>query len=321
MPASLMPMIKAQYFGTTGSYLGLPLAGGFIYTCIPGGTINQLQASYTDSTGATLNANPVTLDSNGMANIWLVGFYKIFVYDANLVFQYSVDNVSSATVNQAGQSWANLSVTLTANSNSIPVTANKVILENASNSSFLVSNFAATILANTTGLNGVDSGSLAANSWYHIWAVCSSNGANGGLLSANNISPTVLPANYTYYSYLGALWSNATANLSSMSQVNNRVCCTSQIILSTGSNTGLTAFTFANIVPTTAKKVYGTVTSAANVNLSIYTTTANLGYQFFQILAAGVTTMNFESPIITAQTLYYLVSANSANAYCSGWEY
>ena len=114
MSASLIPMIKSQYFGTAGTYLGLPLAGGFIYTCIPGGTINQLQASYTDSTAATMNANPVTLDSNGMANIWLVGFYKIFVYDANLVFQYSVDNVSSSTAPQSGQSWANLSITLTA---------------------------------------------------------------------------------------------------------------------------------------------------------------------------------------------------------------
>ena len=321
MSASLIPMIKSQYFGTTGTYLGLPLAGGFIYTCIPGGTINQLQASYTDSTAATMNANPVTLDSNGMANIWLVGFYKIFVYDANLVFQYSVDNVSSSTAPQSGQSWANLSITLTANSNSIPVTANKVILENASNTSFLVSNFSATILANTTGLNGVDSGSLAANGWYHIWAVASSNGANGGLLSANAISPTAMPANYTFYAYLGALWSNATSNLSAMAQVNNRVCCSSQIILNAGANTGLTAFTFANMVPTTAKKIYGTVVSASNVNLSIYTTSANIGYQFFQILAAGVTTMNLESPIITPQTLYYLVNANSANISVSGWEY
>ena len=321
MSASLCPTIKSQFFGTSGNYLGIPLAGGQIYTCIPGGTINQLQATYTDSTGGVLNTNPITLDSQGMANIWLVGFYKIFVYDANNVFQYSVDNVSSSTVNQVGQSYANLSITITANTNSVPVTANKVIMENASNSSFLVTPFSTTILANTTGLNGVDSGSLGANSWYHIWAIASTNGANGCLLSTNAISPTVLPANYTYWGYLGALWSNATSNLSSMAQVNNKVVCANQIMLSAGANAAQTAFAFANIVPTTAKKVFGTVVSAANVNLSLFSTSANLGFQYFPILTTGVLTWNYQMNIITAQTLYYLVSANSANVYASGWEY
>ena len=96
MIATLMPMPKIQFWGVTGSFLGLPLAGGFIYTCIAGGTIGQLQASYTDSGALTANPNPVVLDSNGMANIWLVGYYKIYVYDQNNVLQYSVDNVSSS---------------------------------------------------------------------------------------------------------------------------------------------------------------------------------------------------------------------------------
>ncbi len=98
-------------------------------------------------------------------------------------------------------------------------------------------------------------------------------------------------------------------------------CCLSQIILSAGANAAFTAFAFANVVPPTARKVYGTVVSASNVTLSLYAGPANVGLQTFQILAAGVTTMNFRSPIITAQTLYYLVSANSANVYCSGWEF
>ena len=321
MSASLLPVIKSQFWGTTGSYLGIPLAGGFIYTCIPGGTINQLQASYTDATAGTQNANPVTLDSNGMANIWIVGYCKIYVYDANNVFQYSVDNVSSSPAPQSGQSTRNLAITATANSNSIPVSANEVIMENSSNASMVVANFSATILANTTGLNGVDSGSLAANSWYHVWAIGSSNGANGGLLSANAVFPTAMPANYSFACYLGALWSNATSNMSSLAQVENMACCLSQIILSAGANAAFTAFAFANVVPPTARKVYGTVVSASNVTLSLYAGPANVGLQTFPILTTGVTTFNFRTPLITAQTLYYLVSANSANAYCSGWEY
>ncbi len=93
--AVIMTPPKLQFFGTTGNYLGKPLAGGLVYTCVAGGTIANLQASYTDATALTQNANPVVLDSNGMANIWLIPatYYKIFVYDANNVLQYSTDNI------------------------------------------------------------------------------------------------------------------------------------------------------------------------------------------------------------------------------------
>jgi hypothetical protein len=93
--AVIMPIPKQQFWGVTGSYMGKPLAGGLVYTCVAGGTIANLQTSYTDATAATQNPNPVILDSQGMANIWLTPatYYKIFVYDANSVLQYSVDNI------------------------------------------------------------------------------------------------------------------------------------------------------------------------------------------------------------------------------------
>ena len=93
--AVIMPVPKLQFFGTTGTFLSKPLAGGLVYTCASGGTIANLQDSYTNATAQTKNANPVILDSNGMANIWLTPatYYKIFVYDANNVLQYSTDNI------------------------------------------------------------------------------------------------------------------------------------------------------------------------------------------------------------------------------------
>ena len=95
MPASLLPVVKIQFNGTSGDYLGKPLAGGKLYTYVAG-AYTTLKDTYTDDTAGTANSNPVILDSNGMANIWIDGYYNIRLYDANDVLQYSEANVSSA---------------------------------------------------------------------------------------------------------------------------------------------------------------------------------------------------------------------------------
>lgn len=87
----------AQPLGTPYSYFtdanGTPLAGGKVYT-YTAGTTTPL-ASYTDSTGTTPASNPVILDSAGRATIWLSGFYKITVKDANDVLIKETDNISA----------------------------------------------------------------------------------------------------------------------------------------------------------------------------------------------------------------------------------
>src|SRR3954463_12239962 len=63
----LMPMPR-QCFNDSLS-TGRPLAGGKIYTYQAGTSVQQ--ATFTDSTGISLNANPVILDLAGCASIWL----------------------------------------------------------------------------------------------------------------------------------------------------------------------------------------------------------------------------------------------------------
>src|SRR5208283_961582 len=84
------PKFKSFLPGT-----GNPNVGGFVYTLIPGGSINQTKTSYTDATGVTVNANPVVLDANGEANIWGTGLYKIIVQNSAGVQIYSIDNVDT----------------------------------------------------------------------------------------------------------------------------------------------------------------------------------------------------------------------------------
>ena len=97
MTTTPLPPVKASFFDSNGD----PLIGGKIYTYI-GGTTTPL-ATYTDSTGATPNANPVVLDANGQANIWLgPSFYKIIVKNSSDVTQYTTDNVAGGTTGSGG---------------------------------------------------------------------------------------------------------------------------------------------------------------------------------------------------------------------------
>lgn len=90
--AVLTPTPKTQFLTASGA----PLVGGKVYTYTAGTTTPQ--ATYTDSTGATPNANPTILDSRGEANIWLgASTYKIKLTDANDVEIWTVDNVSAPT--------------------------------------------------------------------------------------------------------------------------------------------------------------------------------------------------------------------------------
>lgn len=92
MSVNLLPWPKAKFFITNTNY---PLAGGKIYT-YEAGTSTPL-TTYSDPNGLFPNTNPVVLDANGEANIYLtIGTgYKIDVFDASNIHVngYPVDQI------------------------------------------------------------------------------------------------------------------------------------------------------------------------------------------------------------------------------------
>lgn len=90
--AVVSPTAKSQFIGADG----VPLSGGKLYSYIAGTTLPQ--ATYTDSTGAVANTNPVILDSRGEANVWLgEATYKFRLTDADDVEIWTVDYVAAPT--------------------------------------------------------------------------------------------------------------------------------------------------------------------------------------------------------------------------------
>lgn len=91
--AALSPSPKLQFFDSNGA----PLAGGKLFTYLAGSSIQQ--ATFTDSTEAASNTNPIILDSTGSASVWLGAlFYRMVLQDANSVQIWDIDNISSSNL-------------------------------------------------------------------------------------------------------------------------------------------------------------------------------------------------------------------------------
>lgn len=89
MAMTLAGFLRQRHFDANAN----PLAGGKLYTYQAGTTTPQ--ATYTDSSGGTPNANPVVLDSSGYAAVWLDPSlsYKFVLKDSSDVVQWTTDNV------------------------------------------------------------------------------------------------------------------------------------------------------------------------------------------------------------------------------------
>lgn len=82
---------KVRYFDSNGD----PLSGGLLYS-YSAGTSTPL-ATYTTRAGDVANANPVVLDANGEANVWMTPgvLYKFELRTSGGAVQWTVDNFPS----------------------------------------------------------------------------------------------------------------------------------------------------------------------------------------------------------------------------------
>ena len=87
--ATLATNVSFQCFGLDGK----PLAGGKVYTYSAGTTTNK--ATYTTMAGTVPNPNPVILDQNGKAKIFLGdGAYRMRILDSNDALVDDIDQIS-----------------------------------------------------------------------------------------------------------------------------------------------------------------------------------------------------------------------------------
>ena len=100
---------------------------------------------------------------------------------------------------------------LVTGSSTVAVSASSLMLATAAGVIVPVLNLSVTASTSSTGLNGLDTGSVAASTWYNVWAV--SNGTTSGVvLSLSGTAPNAaITATYPGYLWLGVVRTNASS--------------------------------------------------------------------------------------------------------------
>jgi hypothetical protein len=92
----------------------------------------------------------------------------------------------------------------------VTVTADAICLKNAASEQVVINSVAVAPSIAASGVNGLDSGTSSASTWYSLWVIW--NGSTvAGLLSLSATAPT-LPAGYTHKARVGWIRTDATAN-------------------------------------------------------------------------------------------------------------
>jgi hypothetical protein len=216
---------------------------------------------------------------------------------------------------------SNLKCVTTAPGTSLPYSADQVVVgASLGGKTFCLSNFSAAISA-------LDTGALAANSFYAVYAYLKSDGTKGGFLQLEPAggAPTVYgganpPANMIASALIGVWPTNASAQLIVGSQYGRRFNFASAGVLTGSGAVGTpTSFSISGVVPKSAKFVSGglsiTVAAGAVAQLLLFdqsSTGASSATVSNNTTGAGGNSNNFSSfPVLTPQTLWFVTSTSA----------
>lgn len=105
------PVIRQRFYDANGD----PLSGGKLYTYQAGTTTPK--ATYSDPDCETPNSNPVELDANGYADVWIAsGAYKFRLDDADDVTLWTKDDIRAIESagdedDDVGEAWLTYDIT------------------------------------------------------------------------------------------------------------------------------------------------------------------------------------------------------------------
>jgi hypothetical protein len=112
----------------------------------------------------------------------------------------------------AGKGFKNLRIVTSGYSSPVSITATELILRSAAGAVKRVTGVLLSVQCNLSGVNGLDTGTLA-NRWYTLWVICnSSTDTVAGLLSTGLTAPTALPSGYDFYMRVGWIKTDSSVN-------------------------------------------------------------------------------------------------------------
>lgn len=92
------------------------------------------------------------------------------------------------------------------------MTAARVTVRDAAGASVELFNVLEALTMTNTGAGGLDTGSLAASTWYYFYLIYNPTTGDIAALASRSAKSPTLPSGYTYFRRMGALRTDATAN-------------------------------------------------------------------------------------------------------------
>ena len=231
-------------------------------------------------------------------------------------------------------SFKKLSIKVATNT-TVAVVADFVTVTDGTSSQTLA--FSATVDLGTTGVNALDTGTIAIDTWYYIWAIAKADGTAACLASTSSTAPT-MPSGYTFKARIGAVQTiHGSATLYGTWQFGRKAQyvfglaqTTAQLQLISGTQTAYTAAPVARFVPPTASRIDVVLFTIANNNLTVAAPNNSYGSGtlistapplfFKNDVATNIQVMMPASWLLESTNVYYGSTSSSAALICTGWE-
>lgn len=237
-------------------------------------------------------------------------------------------------------SFKNLAIKVTANT-TLAVSADFVTTTNGT--LYQTTTVSCTINMGTTGINALDTGSIASATWYYIWVNAKTDATTGCTASlqstANGTFVANQPSGYTYYARVGAVrtaagvaqlmgtwqFGRVTSYILGLAQTTVNPLITSG---SAGNVVGPTwvANSISAIVPTTASRIFLRVSYGSNTfglapnNSYGIATSTTIPPPVAGALSPAGPFMIVGDFLLESTNIYYFSNSALTYVFCSGWE-
>lgn len=233
---------------------------------------------------------------------------------------------------QAGASIVGASKNLVVKNNTttpaskVDVTADEIVLKNASGAPLLATAVSLTADITVNGANGLDTGAAASNTWYYLWAI--SNGTTTALLLSTSSTAPTMPGGYAYKALISAVY--RTTAFRNFIQNGSYIQAAEQWqTLSGGTATAITSVSVAAFVPPIHKQItlnvgHSTPAAIGQQNGNIYSGNASSKLMGSVCpYSAGSAQTDYNTITFlpeVAQTYYYNITQGSSSHVLTAFE-
>lgn len=202
-------------------------------------------------------------------------------------------------------------------------TANSLVLNTTSGSQLLLTAYNESLATGTAGAGGIDTGTIAASTWYYVWAIYNQTTSTPSIIFSLQSTlaglSSHLPTGYTYALRIGSFYSDGSSHIEPFVQSGADITYTNVVnILSNGTTAepSFSSVSTVNAVPPTSQlATFYMVNQVDNVNAISFLYQLNGGPAFAASVSNGT---NFYSQaiafVIIANEVWYNAAASPTPA-------